>query len=99
MPGQGVTAHEAAGNLRWHYCLAEPCEWLAIWIGPHRHLLKDDGRIGIMVERLTSEDIARTSAERIQAYGRGELLAQHQSPLSLPASQASSALSPPWWSR
>jgi hypothetical protein len=51
MPGQGVTAHEAAGNLRWHYCLAEPCEWLAIWIGPHRHLLKDDGRIGIVVER------------------------------------------------
>src|ERR1035441_9500450 len=52
--------------------LTEPCEWLAIWIGPHRHLLKDDGRIGIVVERLAGEDVARTSGERIQAYGRGE---------------------------
>jgi hypothetical protein len=60
-------------DLRWHYCLDEPREWLAIWIGPHRHLLKDDGSIGIMVERLASEDVARTSAERIRAYGRGEL--------------------------
>ncbi len=68
-----MTAHEAASNLRWYYCLTEPCEWLAIWIGPHRHLLKDDGRVGIVVERLTSEDVARTSDERIQAYGRGEL--------------------------
>jgi hypothetical protein len=39
-------------SLRWHYCLAEPCEWLAIWIGPHRHLLKGDGTIGIVVERV-----------------------------------------------
>ena len=70
-----MTDHQPAplSSLRWHYCLAEPCEWLAIWIGPHRHLLKDDGRIGIVVERLTGEDVARTSDERIQAYGRGEL--------------------------
>lgn len=39
-------------NLRWHYCLEEPCEWLAIWIGPHRHLLLEDGTVGVMVERL-----------------------------------------------
>jgi hypothetical protein len=59
--------------MNWHYCLTEPCEWLAFWIGPHRHLLKDDGTAGIVVERLTSEDIARTSGERIQAYVRGEI--------------------------
>ena len=36
---------------RWYYCVAEPCEWLAIWIGPHRHLRKDDGSVGVIVER------------------------------------------------
>jgi len=43
------TAH---AELRWHYCLTEPCEWLAIWIGPHRHLLTDGHKIGIVVERV-----------------------------------------------
>jgi hypothetical protein len=41
-------------GLRWYYCLTEPCEWLAIWIGPHRHLLRDDGSLGIVVERISS---------------------------------------------
>jgi hypothetical protein len=62
------TAHEAVSDPRWHYCLTEPCEWLAMWIGPHRHLLKDDGRIGTVVERVMQQQDgawSRTVVERV----------------------------------
>ncbi len=42
---------DPAPELTWRYCLGE-CPWLAIDIGPHRHLLRDDGTMGIVVERL-----------------------------------------------
>jgi hypothetical protein len=60
-----VTAYETVSDPRWHYCLAEPCEWLAVWIGPHRHLLKDDGSIGIVVERVQQQQDGTWTARRM----------------------------------
>jgi hypothetical protein len=54
-------------DLRWHYCLTEPCEWLAVWTGPHRHLLKEDGTVGIVVERVPHQIATRTSAADLRA--------------------------------
>jgi len=45
-------------DLRWHYCLEE-CPWLAVQIGPHRHLLRDDGTVGVILERLPSSGYPR----------------------------------------
>jgi hypothetical protein len=56
---------------RWHYCLTE-CQWLAVWPGPHRHLLRDDGTPGIVVERVPHHPATRTSAEDLRAAARIE---------------------------
>lgn len=50
-------------ELRWLYCL-EDCEWLACWIGPHRHLLREDGTMGVVLERLPERVARRLAADR-----------------------------------
>jgi hypothetical protein len=51
-----VSEGRAERPLRWLYCLEE-CEWMAIWIGPHRHMLRDDGSMGIVVQRIPPADV------------------------------------------
>lgn len=38
--------------------LIEPCPYCAVWIGPHRHWLREDGSLGLIVEE------PRTGRER-----------------------------------
>jgi hypothetical protein len=38
--------------MSWLVVLSEPCDYCAIWIGPHRHMLRSDGALGIILERL-----------------------------------------------
>ena len=33
----------------WVEVREQPCEWCAVWIGPHRHLLNEDGTLGVVV--------------------------------------------------
>lgn len=39
----------------WEVVRAEPCPHCAVWIGPHRHLLRDDGSVGVIVEPIPAQ--------------------------------------------
>lgn len=36
-----------------------PCEWCAVWIGPHRHLVADDGNVGAIITSIDEMEAAR----------------------------------------
>jgi hypothetical protein len=41
--------------MRWIRIEHGPCEWCAIWLGPHEHSLRDDGTLGNLVRPITQE--------------------------------------------
>lgn len=51
-----MSDRQAEQSPSWLYCLEE-CQWLAFWIGPHRHLLRGDGTMGVLLERLPPADV------------------------------------------